>query len=101
MFATDPTLYGATLPKHDFSIAPHFMNPSAVPWQGYQPWQGAQRFLPIAQSFGYPRTPYDTPFLAQGFGYNMPVIPQGFGYGNPSMFGHLNRPVGWQVPWAI
>lgn len=82
MYLTDPTLYGATLPKRDIPFTPHFFN---NPFMQTLPWQGMQPFLPYQQGYGFemPYIPqqafYDKPYIQQGLGYNMPFVPPVYG----------------------
>lgn len=99
MYATDPTLYGATLPQREIP----FVNPffftgqypympwqtmqgfpmqqvTGFPWQGFQqgfqqgfPWQGLQRQIPQTFQQGY------APYFTQPYGY----VPYGQYYNHP------------------
>jgi len=123
MYWTDPTLYGATLPRRDIPFTPPFTPPfmnqqfmQHLPWQGmippflpFQqnvaqqlPWQGAQRFLPPQKNFGY-NMPffgqgigYETPYMKQDMGYKLPYIPQEFGY----KFPFVPQEFGYKLPYV-
>lgn len=95
MYATDPTLYGATIPQREIPfVNPFYFTgqqfplygqqfPYHMPWQAMQgfpmqqvtgfPWQGFQRYTPQTFQQGY------NPYFTQPFGQ----VPYGQYYNYP------------------